>query len=66
MADDTPTSPPGSWPDGNIIGESSTDEAEPVVPSECQPRQNGKGKMSETTKSTSEKVAMLPPEILEQ
>ena len=66
MADDTPTSPPGSWPDSNIPGESSADESELGQAPASQMRQMGIEGMSQSKESPPEKAAMLPPEILEQ
>ncbi|KAL8819049.1 MAG: hypothetical protein Q9191_007817 [Dirinaria sp. TL-2023a] len=67
MDDDMPTSPPGSWPDPNIAGGSSTDEAElPQVPEGQTRDDSGKAEVSQSSKNPLNKAAMLPPEILEQ
>lgn len=69
MDDETPTSPPGSWPAGSETGVEASDvraysaSESPALENEPKGLSKGKGK---DTKGPLRKSALLPPEILEQ
>lgn len=69
MDDETPTSPPGSWPDGSDTNEMSPDIRPPSGPKTQAAEDGGKrisrGKEKEVTSSV-KREAMLPSEIIEQ
>lgn len=67
MADETVTSPPGSWPDGSDMNDESSDERRHSTPEIVENVDTGmpKGKAKDP-KDIPKRKAMLPPEILEQ
>lgn len=70
MANETPTSPPGSWPETSEKSDGSSDERRHSTPEreeDVVPPARGilKGK-EKNKKDVSKRKAMLPPEILEQ
>ena len=67
MADETPTSPPGSWPDTSDKGDGSSDEGRHSTPAREEDVASGmlKGK-GKNKNDAPKRNSMLPAEILEQ
>lgn len=69
MDDETPTSPPGSWPAGSETNVEASDVRAYSGSESPAPENVGEGFLKgkeKDTKSTLGKRALLPPEILEQ
>ena len=67
MADETPTSPPGSWPETSDNSGGSSDERRHSTPERKEDEASGMLKGKEKHKNdTPKRKGMLPAEILEQ